>query len=326
MTIHHTQVGSSNLTDFTALVNVSGELLKTVANGGHVNNDSGLDILFYADEALTTKLHWDIEQYSPIAGHLVAWVKIPAVSASVDTVIYMAYGDNTITTWQGGIAGSAWNSNYKRVYHFTEGTALVDVITDSDLVNSGAISDPGIVVDGMAFGGTSYLHGDDSDLPGATGARTTSLWFKMTSNVACELMGYGANAVGAPQRWGMYYDGTNMMVEIIVGSGAFAWTYDNNWHHLVATYSGGSLYDGLNLFLDGVRQSLTIADATPDTMLGGSSEFALGRVPEVFGELYFSGMLDEVRVMDVAEDEGQVMAEYNNITEPGTFLTLGSEF
>ncbi len=40
---------------------------------------------------------------------------------------------------------------------------------------------------------------------------------------------------------------------------------------------------------------------------------------------YFSGSIDEVRVMNVEASTSWVTSEYNNQSSPGTFLTLGSE-
>jgi hypothetical protein len=87
--------------NFTVLVNVTDPGLKTVDQvGGHVRRADGFDIGFYTDAALTTKLKWQIEKYDNVAGTLVAWVKLPTLSSSTDTVFYMGYGDETIVTAQ----------------------------------------------------------------------------------------------------------------------------------------------------------------------------------------------------------------------------------
>ena len=47
---------ASDLTDFPVLFSGTYTYLKTIANGGKVNNANGYDIIFYSDISLTTKL------------------------------------------------------------------------------------------------------------------------------------------------------------------------------------------------------------------------------------------------------------------------------
>src|SRR5207302_9277285 len=99
MTVNHTLVPSAQ-SNFTVLVSVTDATLKTVANGGHVANANGYDIGFYTDSGGSTKLKWEVERYDGTTGNLIAWVKIPSVSSSSDTVFYLMYGDSSINTDQ----------------------------------------------------------------------------------------------------------------------------------------------------------------------------------------------------------------------------------
>src|SRR5205807_4180718 len=127
MTIDHTKVPSTQ-SNFTVLVSVSDPALKTVANGGHVANANGYDIGFYADSGGTIKLKWEVEKYDGTTGNLIAWVKIPSVSSSSDTVFYLMYGDSSINTDQSD-PPNTWDSNFKGVWHMGNDTTLVG--TDS---------------------------------------------------------------------------------------------------------------------------------------------------------------------------------------------------
>ena len=111
LTIDHTKVPSTQ-SNFTVLVSLTDPALKTVANGGHVANANGYDIGFYADSGGTTKLKWEVEKYDGTTGNLIAWVKIPSVSSSTDTVFYLMYGDSSINTDQSD-PPNTWDSNFK---------------------------------------------------------------------------------------------------------------------------------------------------------------------------------------------------------------------
>ncbi|MFA6897026.1 MAG: DUF2341 domain-containing protein [Patescibacteria group bacterium] len=107
-TIDHTKVGAS-LTDFTALINLSSD-----ADLASKAQDDGNDILFTSSDG-TTKLSHEIEKYTKTTGGLVAWVKIPNLSSSTNTDIYMYYGNAEAPDEQDMV--NAWDPNYKMVNH-----------------------------------------------------------------------------------------------------------------------------------------------------------------------------------------------------------------
>jgi|GEM_PF-6070409 len=115
ITIDHTKVsGSSDLSNFPILVNLASD--SDLAS--HAQDD-GDDILFTSSDG-TTKLSHEIEKFDGTTGELQAWVKIPTLSYSTDTVIYMYYGNSSCESQQS--ASSVWDCNYKMVQHLEETT------------------------------------------------------------------------------------------------------------------------------------------------------------------------------------------------------------
>ena len=110
ITIDHTKVQNSDQQNFTVLISGRFGYLATVANGGKVQSDSGFDIAFAADPAGTQLLSWEIDSYSPVTGAAGFWVKVPLLSSTADTVIYLLYGNPAVSDFLGGAAGSAWDS------------------------------------------------------------------------------------------------------------------------------------------------------------------------------------------------------------------------
>src|SRR5262245_47216501 len=108
ITIDHTKCGSSNSTNFPVLINTTDVKLKHTSSGGNVQNTNGYDIVFYADSALTQKLDYHMYYYSPTGGQWIGRVRVPTVSSSADTTIYLAYGDASIGSSQENIPGT-WN-------------------------------------------------------------------------------------------------------------------------------------------------------------------------------------------------------------------------
>src|SRR5690348_4294955 len=94
ITLAHSQVsGTSDLTNFPVLISVTDTNLKTVGNGGYVQSSSGFDIIF-TDSTETTKLDHEIESYTASSGAIIMWVRIPTLSHTADTTIYV-YFNNT---------------------------------------------------------------------------------------------------------------------------------------------------------------------------------------------------------------------------------------
>jgi hypothetical protein len=64
------------------------------SNLAAVAQSSGNDILFTASDGVG-KLNHQIESYTASTGRLIAWVQIPTLSTTADTVIYIYYGNTS---------------------------------------------------------------------------------------------------------------------------------------------------------------------------------------------------------------------------------------
>jgi hypothetical protein len=106
--------GGANITNFVMLVRETLTTLRSVANGGGVQHASGFDIRF--ELANGTKLDHRIERYVPTTGELIAWVRVPTLSATANTVLQMYYGNDAVVTTEENVAGvyqeylAAWNA------------------------------------------------------------------------------------------------------------------------------------------------------------------------------------------------------------------------
>jgi hypothetical protein len=111
---------SSDLTDFPYLVSFTdSDLTKTTES-------DGTDIIFTASDG-TTELAYEIERFDQSTGEVIAWVKIPTVSASENTDIYIYYKGTASSS-----SSSVWDSNYKLVYHLNQSSAgTVDEFVDA---------------------------------------------------------------------------------------------------------------------------------------------------------------------------------------------------
>ncbi|MFK8045559.1 MAG: DUF2341 domain-containing protein [Crocinitomicaceae bacterium] len=112
--------GSTNLLDFVMLVNFTDADLRTTANGGNVQNTNGYDIVFTLGDC-STLLDHQIEEYNPVTGEYIAWVKIPTLFATSNTNIHMYCGNSAVAT--DPPTTSVWGAEYAAVWNMNQSPA-----------------------------------------------------------------------------------------------------------------------------------------------------------------------------------------------------------
>jgi hypothetical protein len=321
LTVDHTKVGSSDSTNFPVLLSGTYTYLKTIANGGEVHNSSGYDIEFSSDSAGLTLLKWEVESYDPTTGIINVWVQVPAVSHTVDTVIYLHYGDTTISTFQGGSVGSVWDSSFQGVYHL--GSLTADSTSNA---NTGTLSSPApTATTGQIDGAASFVEASSEYV--STGAAlsplstgfTYSAWVKATSfpnsyNSVFTRDGGGNYTAFQIKSSGKLFLYTDVASYDGSGSNTLA---AGSWYHVVMTYDSTA---GLVGYVNGASDGTAAAGGTLNTT---SRPSGIGQDPA--NGRYWDGLIDEVRVSNAARSADWIKAEYNNQSSPSTFYSLGAE-
>ena len=326
ITINHTKVPNTDQANFPVVISGTYSSLATTVNGGHVMDPNGYDIVFTSDPTCQTNLNFEIEQWNAQTGQIIAWVQVPTLSHSSDTVIYACYGNGSISTNQTNAHGT-WDSNYVGVYHF--GAAVLST-NDSTAnrnngVNNGAVGVPGIIGGGAGFNGSALINlGNPADFS-LNSTLTLSAWFNASTgqNDYARLInkyqnpssGYDLNLDGP--------NGNDLLFEFRDTSGNYhnvlssqGGLTDGNWHYAVATYDGSKLV----VYLDGqpsnsAAASATIQSNTVPLTLGGS---AVENQP-------YTGHLDEARISATARSADWIATEYSNQSSPATFYTVAAE-
>lgn len=316
VTIHHTQVaGGADLTSFPVLVNLASD-----ANLAAQAQSSGNDILFTGADG-ATKLAHEIESYTSGTGALVVWIGVPSLSASVDTVLYMYYGNAGAPNQQNPTA--VWDSNYHGVWHLAEnGTLAKDSTTNANNATSGVqpTQAVGQIGNGQSFdGSTQFLDIPDAPSLDIPMNGTFSVWFKVADlrqsdlfqkGLPAENYGYTAWQDNTNLWWGPQY-GTAPPGQWSEAPGALA---AGQWYRLDGV-SNPSGYERLYLNGTFLTQSAAVFSFSPNSTL----EFGRGQ------DGFFHGTLDELRISNIVRSDGWILTEYNNQSSPSTFYSLGPE-
>jgi len=288
--------------------------------------DNGNDIAFASEDGATQYSH-EIETFDGGNGTLVAWVKVPVLSGSVDTILYLYYGASGGS--QEDVA-AVWSNGYEAVYHLHDD--FDDSTGSHNASNSNSVDVAGQMADGQEVepndGSPDHV---DLGTWSVTGDQLTiqawmrvEAWTRNDGRVISKADGdtpeehvFMLSTIGADHRLRLRIKtGTNN------NSGTTSYNATSGDIGLGTWYLAAGTYDGttMRLLLDGIDAGST--GKTGDLRDNGWDIWS-GDNPGVSREL--DGTLDELRVSSAARDATWLRTEYNNQFTPATFHTIEAE-
>lgn len=317
--------------------------LKTIGNGGYVQNANGYDIRPYFDSLLTTAMPFELVFYDGVNGIVEMHAKVSTLDHVSDVIYYLAFGDSGIST--DGSSTSTWDASlYQWVQHLPNGTSLS--------ANDSTASGKNGTINGATAGagqldGAGVFNGSNQDIQvaGATvwtsdNLGSISAWFNATdASLTGEIVGYGDGT--ALDSFGLAPLLTMNLRSSHLG---LTWAIDTNLNQLNiinggTTLSNGTMYHGVitstgsayHIYLNGVEESQTIVQGANNgkwfSATGGVSSPVTAIGSTKFGGtqgVYFGGTIDEVRISNAVLSQDWITAEYNNQKSSSTFLTWGA--
>ena len=320
ITIDHSMV-AGDLLDFPVLIQLSSDA--DLADDSKCQN-SGDDLVF--TDSSGSVLSHEIEFFDGGTGELICWVKVPSLSSSVDTVLYMYYGNPSATNQQN--PAGVWNDGYVMVQHLEEdGDSFIDSTSVSnDGSNTGTVFNSDCQIDG----GREYDNDDFitvNDFTHTPDTLTAEAWvyrnpYDSTQfiNVFTEGSHYDASDwilyLRAHQADQMIDFGINNHGSSIRGGNV----PEDTWFYLSVVYDSSSstatVYVNDTVELSGSVSGL-INDNYADLGLGNDND---GGQPWNDG-----GLLDEVRVSNTARNSSWVKTSFYTMSDPTSFFSLSSE-
>lgn len=317
ITIDHTKVPNSDQTNFPLLFTGVYPQLATTAYGGAVTNQYGYDIIFASDSAGTSPLPFERVAYNFSTGTCEFWVQVPGLSHTTDTVLYILFGNSSVTTDQSAPT-SVWDSNFWGVYHLAHLNGF-EALDSTANANGGIAGNNGKPLPTFATsvpfgrGGASFAGFTNTAvyLPSVSlSPFTVSGWIK-ASSYACLL--------GAVSNGGILIVSSNgAQVQVFSGNGDWVLgtpqTLTNVFAHLAVTYDGSSTW---NLYINGV---LADSDDWPETISNSNYYIGLDRNGQ-YGSAQNGQIIDEVRISTSVRSPDWLATEYNNQNSPSTFYS-----
>ncbi len=341
ITIDHTLAGSANSSNFPVLVSINDATLKSISNGGHVYRTDGFDITFYSDSGFTALLNWEVESYDSVNGILVAWVKIPTISHTVDTLFYMQYGSPVITTFQGGTVATVYTAgNAQCVYHLNDAT---DATSNNNGTDFSVTYGTGIIGNAAIFSSLSLSTINIGDVTAfnSASAFTITTWAKFDISDGNSYNGFFYKESGIADYGNdilMYYVGGGPEFHLQMNNGADGdvnstgdtWITDGNWHKIDYIFDGSQSTNAtkLRLQVDNNPRALSFGYTIPTTTpnLSGKSAHIGSDISGISIPVNYNGLMDEFRIYTIATSDSWRTSEYNNQKFPGNFSGGAGDF
>ncbi|MHA2278784.1 MAG: DUF2341 domain-containing protein, partial [Candidatus Kariarchaeaceae archaeon] len=311
VTINNNKVsGNSHLENFPLLIDTYDIDLRTFVQ------PDGDDILFA--DVTGTKLDHEIEifnqTYNNTHAYLVAWIRIPNLSATADTFLTMYYGNSTIGN-QANPEG-VWDANYLGVWHLSEmgtGTRYDSTSNNRDTTTNNYESDEGM--NGIIEGADDFDGSDDyvnwtNAIVQFNG--TYSAWIYPHATVG----EFNFLADNAYQRR-IYINDGNIQVETDTDAVSFKFTSSsiitNQWYYVTFVRTG----DVGDLYINGsFIQQVVTPGADQLTISGIGGDATLVRM--------FDGVIDEVRISNINRSSDWILTEFNNQKDTANFYKISN--
>ena len=327
---------AGELTDFPVLLtedNLPAEMFD--ADGANPALNGGGDIRFSADvdgdSLLSCEIVTFVTDNDPANGDAEIWVKLPKVSATSNTSFWVWYGKaGEVQPARDAAYGSesVWDADYLLVLHLNEdpaGTApqFLDATSNShDATNSGGITSANSI--DCAVGKGLQLEGaTDDDLSAGSwnvggSAVTVQHWVYSSGTNDGRFFSRANGSTDSEHLIATTFKSGNLPSFYLKAAGTTTVLDDvttvskDQWHFFAGTYDGSNM----RLWIDsGNTQSVAKTGALDNNLT----------VPNYIGDnstggLQLTGRVDEVRVTKGRRSDDWLGADYNNQSDPGTFV------
>jgi hypothetical protein len=331
ITIDHTLV-DGDLSSFPVLINTVDVDLRDKAQS------DGDDILFMDGSGVANRLYHEIEYFDDSTGELVAWVNIPSLSPSEDTIIYMYYGNPSSSDQQ--FPERVWDSDYVAVYHM-DGSSYTE-FEDSTVNSFDATNDVGNpsyqhsakIGYGVEFDGVDdVIHiCDDNKFTFADGSGdkpcSFEAWVKkesLSGTIISKFWGESSN------EWLFYVNGNEKCSLYTYDTSGIAGmsrqstnnVNNNTWIYLTATFDGSTTYQGITNYINSIENSGSGKRRPNYNRMRNTNQIVIiGRYGAGF---FFDGIMDEIRISNVERSSAWIITSYNTMNNPLSFFSVGPE-
>ena len=314
-----------NLTDFPVLIHLSSSSGRNNDNLSFVfdeiQSDSDRKKIAVTTSDGLTQCYTEVEKWNAVSEEAWLWVRVPSISASSDTELYLYYdadqSDNTayVGDPNSAPAETVWGNDFRLVTHMRDDPDTSHVRDSTEYDNDGTKTAPGEPVvttsgnvsDAQDFDGSDdYVgHGSDVSLDLRSSNFTIEAWIYPTTQTVRWPTFY---VVGVWElSFGIGQDSNTDKLEVWVDDNDVYASDDdvtyNEWNYVVLSWNGSHY----SFYIDGITSGSRSGSSYPDT---GTTY--VGGTPPFEREGCFNGTIDEVRTSNTSRTNSWIKASYES--------------
>ncbi len=300
----------SDLTNFPVLISLNdADLTKAQADG---------DDLVFTDYS-GAQLDHEIESFA--SGDLQAWVRVPLLSGSSDTVLYLYYGNLASGNQENPTA--VWDASYKMVHHLQEasGTLFDSTVNANDSTAvSGVTQGIAAQINGgvdFATGKITVAHHSSLDI---TDVITFEAWIKpdtLPGTPYRNLLIKGSNPNFTYQFYLLQSTADLSFFSDVSGPVPSGTPVTAGvWQHVAVSVDEAN--STAVFYINGTPVATTTAN------FGASSSVGV-QIGSFNTTNYFDGAMDEIRISQAVRSDDWIATSYANQDAPSSFYSVGLE-
>ncbi|MDB4921550.1 LamG-like jellyroll fold domain-containing protein [Mucilaginibacter sp.] len=357
----NTGIGAAaSLTSFPALVYIQSDSLKIgkvcgdkvqfpTGNGGGAAAGTNYDFAF-TETGSNTELYYQVDTYDSANGILLAWVQVPALTNTDKTLTF--YFGSQSPSHSSAFSASTWPSDYLAVYHFSEGATTATVL-DATLhgrnavqANTTVTNDEIHVAAGIPTTGGAYAFNSTNKssiiqntgtYPDITNTFTISAWVTYNgtatadNKLVSDQLNYG-HGYKLSVRNSLIETETRTTLNPSPGNvyDADSLVNPSTWTYIQGEFNSTKFINYKNGMFAGTgafKAGTTGTNAPPEAgnYLTMGLDHGTGAANGGFDDnWFFNGVMDEVRISNIAKSADWVLAEYYNQKNPKLFTVCNT--
>ncbi|MFX1455670.1 MAG: DUF2341 domain-containing protein [Promethearchaeota archaeon] len=341
--IDHTMVsGPDELLNFPVLISCFDEDLhdKVQADGNDIAFSNGMAWLDHEIELFD-------QTYNSTHAQLVAWIRVPNLSSSEDTILYMYYGNSTMGSRENPVG--VWDETYEFVLHMNQDPSSSDILDstlnefDFDVEALGSMTSDDLVIGqtgkALAFDGVDdYIFLPFSEgFSGPIDKMNFEFWLMLPDGgppPSRDYLGAPASASGHPYL-SFYDDSFEFKIATVepdseVLNSAQTTFNAGTWYHFSAVWDGTGA--GLHrIYIDGSLDSEDFSvklgnHVAWNTFSIGAEDDDVNGPGGSGGDRQLKATVSEFRLSKVVRSADWIATEYNNQYDPNSFYLIGPEY
>lgn len=321
----------SDQTNFPFIIDGTYPFMKTVANGGQVQNSAAnsigitgpADVVISDSNVAGNCIKYETETWSGSTGRWIAWGKASTLHSASQDSVYLYANNAAVVTSQQDL--SFWaDANFTKVFHLADGSSLnVKSSTGGTQTNHSATATTGTIDGAGAFVTGSSLYVDGGSANPVTTSVSAEAWIKRSANNLCNtILGNTDASGGYLLAWGNVGTCTSGagMAMIVKGSATDTGRYItgdvasvDRWNYVVGTFSGSGVAN-----VKGYVNALEFATypGTPTTFNNGNmtataNNTLVGATNSASPSLFANGSIDEARERSTVSTPNWISTTYN---------------